>query len=396
MKQRSLALNVTGFLTYAAVAVFGWMQLPDPAARLPAGILLGAFGLLMLAEMLSRPASAWNKLLLGAQAALVTGLLLLEPGWGAFPILFFVLAVHAMVTLGRRAGLVWIGIFALVTAAVFSVHLGLPWGLLTTLPYATGYLFFSVFAYALAEAEAARQQSQDLVAQLSAREASLQQAHEQLRRYTAQAEALAVAQERERIARELHDTLGHRLTVAAVQLEGAQRLIPKDPDRAAHMVGTVREQVRAALSELRGAVAALRSPLDEGQPLEQALHNLALGFTAATGTVVHEDIPRGMPALSPAQRQTLYRTAQEGLTNVQRHAHASQAWLAATLEDDIVLRLADDGTGCAPERIDTGYGLRGLRERAAALGGELRVDARAGGGTELVLRLPVTMEENDG
>ena len=85
----------------------------------------------------------------------------------------------------------------------------------------------------------------------------------QLQEYAGQIERLAVAEERNRLAREMHDMLGHRLTVAAVQLEGAQWLIHTAPERATHMVGTVRDQVREALGELRRTVATLRTPLAE-------------------------------------------------------------------------------------------------------------------------------------
>ena len=224
----------------------------NPAARLPAFVLLAGFGVLMVVEHGLPSRTTWLPACVAVQTALVTGLLVLNPGWSVLPILFFVLSVDVMLNFGRRTGLIWIGIFAVITALAFIFYNGVATGLLATLPYAAGYLFFGVFGSALAEAEAARRQSQELLNQLSEREAALRSAHEQLQRYAAQAESVpAVAQERERMSCEMHDTIGHRLTVAAVQLEGAERLIPSDPERAARMIGTVREQVRSALSQFR-------------------------------------------------------------------------------------------------------------------------------------------------
>ena len=206
-----------------------------------------------------------------------------------------------------------------------------------------------------------------------------------------------MAEERNRLAREMHDTLGHRLTVAAVQLEGAQRLIPRDPQRAAHMVGTVRDQVREALSELRRTVAALRTPLAADLPLPTALARLAAGFEGATGLAVHLTLPEEMPALPDTHRLALYRAAQEALTNVQRHAQAQDVWLQLARQDETVtLTVGDNGVGAPVDAERAGFGLRGMQERAAQLGGELALESRPDGGAQLFLRLPLPTEGTDG
>ena len=134
----------------------------------------------------------------------------------------------------------------------------------------------------------ARRESQALLA-------DLQEAHSQLQEYALRAEEMAVVEERNRLAREMHDTLGHRLTVASVQLEGAQRLCDQDQERAAGMVGTVREQVREALGELRSTVATLRTPVEADLHLRSALRRLAAHFEEATGLAIHQVLPDEMP-----------------------------------------------------------------------------------------------------
>ena len=187
------------------------------------------------------------------------------------------------------------------------------------------------------------------------------------------------------------------LTVAAVQLEGAQRLIPAEPERAARMVGTVRDQVREALTELRRSVAMLRTPLEADLSLPHALARLVTSFEEATGLTVHRVLPEEMPDLPETHRLAFFRATQEALTNIQKHAAASQVWLVLTVHDDsVALLVSDDGQGITLRADHVGYGLRGLRERAAQLGGDLHLEPRSGGGAQLSFRLPLPEEESVG
>ena len=268
-------------------------------------------------------------------------------------------------------------------------------GLLNGLGATCGYFFIGSAANAQRRAEAANAESKHLYQEL-------QIAHQQLQEQAAHAEALAVAEERNRLAREMHDTLGHRLTVAAVQLEGAQKLVKRDSEKAMQMIGTVREQVLEGLTELRRTVAALRTPLEDDLPLRTALTRLTTTFTEATGIQTELSLPATIPALPPAQRHALYRAAQEALTNIQRHAKAKQAHVEVTLMGDktiadgmvdtkILVTIADDGIGMNGATSPGGYGLRGLAERASQLGGEFFVQPQNGGGTRIVMRLPLSI-----
>jgi signal transduction histidine kinase len=302
-------------------------------------------------------------------------------------ILGFTFAVHAVIIYPNRKAIPWIGALSLVTVGLYALHTNWVEAMLVGIGISLGYAAFAYFTYARVSAETERRKSEALLAELRV-------AHDQLKAYTDRAEELAVAQERNRLAREMHDTLGHRLTVAAVQLEGAQRLIPNDPDKAARMVGTVRQQVSEALTELRRTVATLRTPLEADLPLSVALTRLARDFEESTSLSVHLELPEKLPdELPDSHRLALYRAAQEGLTNVQRHAHASQAWLRLTCEEGVIaLTIADNGNGFPASDDLPGFGLRGLRERAAQLDGELHLEGRPGGGAQLTLRLPVPDE----
>jgi signal transduction histidine kinase len=232
----------------------------------------------------------------------------------------------------------------------------------------------------------ARAESQQLLA-------DLQDAHRQLQAYAERVEMLAVVEERNRLSREMHDTLGHRLTVSIVQLEGAGRLIERDPARAAQMVGTVREQLAEGLEELRQTLAALRNPIVTTASFSKMLKSLTTDFASATQMQILTHLPDHLPNLSEAQRNALYRTAQEGLTNAQRHARATCVTLTVEpTADSIRLIIHDDGIGFDPASRASGIGLHGMRERANHLRGHLEIDSRPGQGTTLTLTLPLREE----
>jgi len=317
------------------------------------------------------------------QVTLIIALLFLNPNLNFYIILFYVLGTEALMSFDRREGYGWIGFFTLLTIGLLFSLTDLLEAAVSIPVYLGGFFFFVVFANATHQANMARAESQRLLEEL-------QTAHRQLQEYAVKAEQLAVAEERNRLSREMHDTIGHRLTVASVQLEGVQKLIAKDPARAEKMAETVREQVREALSELRQTVATLREPLEADLPLEASLKRLVNGFEEATGIIIHLMLPETFPDMSAAHRLAIYRTAQEALTNVQKHAEAQQVWLQVSRQENILtLRVSDNGKGVKEYEDISGFGLRGIQERAAQLGGELLLEDRKGGGTQVCLSLPV-------
>jgi signal transduction histidine kinase len=379
--------RILGYGVLIAAVAIGFDRAPSVAVRWTSVGLSVVFGLVML-TIPTRAAPRWAAhLYLGVQCALGTVVLFIHPDWTAFTLLFIVLSAQAMLLLPMRQGVIWIGVLVVITVVVGFYWWGLPGAGLALALYSGAYAFFGIFAHAFTRADAARRESQQLLAEL-------QEAHRQLQEYALHAEEMAVVQERNRLAREMHDTLGHRLTVAAVQLEGAQRLCSTDPGRAQDMVGTVREEVREALGELRSAVATLRAPIEADLQLRSSLRRLITHFEEATGRIVHQVLPEEMPELPGVYRLAIYRAAQEALTNVQKHARATQVWLMLTAQEDAVtLLVGDDGQGVSLSGEQSGFGLRGMRERAAQLGGELHLEPRRGGGTQVSFRLPLPARE---
>ena len=370
---------------YFAVAITGVMGIADPQKQALATGLLVLFGIVfLLPDLKSR--RIWTlHLRLAIETGLIAGLLLTQPDWSVFPILFFLMSPTALIWFPNKIGVIWVSIFTLVTALIFVIFRGAT-GLVYLLPYTAGYFFFAIFGWTTVQAMNARQRSEQLLTEL-------QEAHTQLQEYSTRLEELTITQERNRIAREMHDALGHRLTVSAVQLEGAQRLVRSNPEKAEQILGTVRDQIREGLGELRRTVAMLRAPVEEDLPLEQALPKLVNQVHEATGIQVSLSLEACPDLLDVTYRQAIYRAAQEGLTNIQRHSRASEAWLRLDERDDqITLLISDNGVGIDGENGQAGFGLTGLKERAALLGGDFFVDPRPGGGTQLTFRLPVPRE----
>jgi len=390
-RQENLGFSIASYVILIAAGVVG-LRFNPPATvtlRWAVLILLAALAVVQ-ARMPWRGGPPWKiNGYLAVHGGLVAALMFLQPGWTMYPVLYMPSIMCAILHLPWRQGVCWVAAYTVLTATSLALGIAPSEGLIGLFLYGVLYAFIGAFANALARADAARRESQSLLAEL-------QQAHEQLQEYALRSEELAVVEERNRLAREMHDTLGHRLTVAAVQLEAAQRLCPSDPQRAESMVGTVREQVREALGELRSTVATLRTPVEADLHLLSALRRLADHFEKATGLTVHRVLPKDIPALPDTHRLAFFRAAQEALTNVQKHAAASQVWLVLTVtQDSAILLVADDGKGISLSSGQAGFGLQGLRERVGQLGGELHLEPRAGGGTQLSFRLPLPGSDQD-
>jgi two-component system sensor histidine kinase DesK len=207
--------------------------------------------------------------------------------------------------------------------------------------------------------------------------AELKLSHDEVRR-------LASLAERERIGRDLHDLLGHTLSLIALKSDLAGKLVARDPQAAAEEIAEVSRVAREALTQVRSAVTGIRAAGIAAELVSARLllesDGIALTQSIAPGTL-------DAGALPPTVENALALTLREAVTNLQRHARARSARLELALEwGEAVLRVSDDGRG---GRIVPGNGLAGMRERVEALGGRLRVDARRGEGVVVEARVPL-------
>jgi two-component system NarL family sensor kinase len=201
---------------------------------------------------------------------------------------------------------------------------------------------------------------------------------------------LARAEERTRLAREIHDTLAQGLAGIALNIESALNRLDTHPDQARARLERALSMARENLEEARGSVTDLRtSAAMAGKPLAEALAALARSFTSDTGVPVRLQTD---PALEvpPRTEAELFRIAQEGLANVSKHAHARTVELRLNRGgQNVTLSVKDDGVGGAADRPG-GHGLTGMRERARLLGGRLQVRSRRGQGTAITARVPLS------
>ena len=204
----------------------------------------------------------------------------------------------------------------------------------------------------------------------------------------------AVASERARIAREMHDVIAHAVSVIVIQAGAAEEMLDLDPSRAREPLRSVQNSARQALGELRRLLTVVRPDADTGaglapQPGLADLDTLA-GDVRAAGVViaVHRD---GAPiVLPPGVDLAAYRIVQEALTNVLKHANARTADVAIRYRTNAVeLEVTDDGGPSARAPATTGHGLVGMRERAALYGGRLEAGCRSNGGYAVKVLLPV-------
>jgi signal transduction histidine kinase len=224
-------------------------------------------------------------------------------------------------------------------------------------------------------------------------------ANQRLQQYAATLEELAISRERNRLARELHDTLSHSLSAVAVQLEAVRSLWPVDPERAQAMLDEADGTVRQGLTEARRALQALRASPLQDLGLLLALQDLAETAAERCGAVLELHLPQQLDGnLSPMIEQGMYRIAQEALENVVRHSEASS--LAVRLEQNrrkLELTIEDDGRGVTEDKFGTPgaegkdrLGIRGMQERAALIDGKLDIMGREGQGT--LIRLTVSQD----
>jgi signal transduction histidine kinase len=227
-----------------------------------------------------------------------------------------------------------------------------------------------------------------VVARERQQQAALMNANQQLAHYAVTLEQLTITQERNRMAREMHDTLAHTLSALAVQLEAVKVLWHTDPDKAQSILDQSLQDTRSGLTETRQAIQALRATPLTDLGLALALHDLAETNAQRAGFTLDLNVPVPFCELSPDVEQCFYRVAQESLENVVRHAGASRVSIQLSEGSHCLnLTIMDDGCGFEPDQMGQNgrFGLRGMIERVEMIGGTLDIESKPGQGTAVCL-----------
>jgi signal transduction histidine kinase len=327
------------------------------------------------------PAGWAEALFFSVQCSLVLGIGLLL-GTGGTWLIGVPLAGFAVEMLAARQR--WAVYVALVASVVLPQGLRhADWisALASSVTVSTAILFVAVFAQMRLNEQQARERAEQLMVEL-------EEANVQLAAYATQVEELAMTQERNRLAREIHDNLGHTLTIVNVQIEAAKVVMDSDPGRALDAMNKAQDLAQKGLTRVRESVAALRESPVSNRPLSGAIASLVK--EAQSRGIVTEFKVAGEPQdLEDKVALALYRAAQEGLTNVRRHARASRVDVLLGFQpSEVRLEVRDNGVGAA--ETAGGFGLLGIRERMQLLGGRLEISTGAGRGFRLTASVPLS------
>jgi signal transduction histidine kinase len=380
---------LTAYLFAIGTAIRYLVQYDGDPLFWPVTGLLGVFlALLVIEPWLSRRSRLYTHLYLAVQTGIAVGLSLIPPKLDYFAILLIPPTLQAVHVLQPRIGFRWIGAFVIVMAAFMFYGQEFGKALAFVLTFTMLYLFSGSYALVARQAEMAREKSQTLLDEL-------QTAHRQLQRYVAQAEDVAVIQERNRLARHLHDSVTQTLFTMTLTAEAARLLFDQDPTRAVPQLDKLQLLASSALAEMRSLISALRPATITQQGLIPALHHhLALlkrrqGLNVALNVI-------GEPHLSRKQAERLFRVIQEALNNVVKHARTDKAGITMRFEDDQTsVQIEDEGKGFVlhDAQAKTGHiGLSTMRERVEMMGGTLTIDSRPGEGTRVTIKVPRTAE----
>ncbi len=374
-------------------AIFGWLLYSAPALRtlpklLVISALFGLHGALYVYAPRLPHWRGWRIHYAILQATLIFAMLLVTSATPQ-PMILLLYASLAAQMVALFQGAIWPAIrVAVLFLAIVVIDYVAFWGwsallgfLLVTLPL-TAFLMALVYLYL--QQMHARQVAQELLT-------ALETAHQQLAVYAARVEDLTLAAERQRLARELHDTLAQGLAGLLLQLEAVESHLERgNTVRAQSIVGQAMTRARLTLADARRAIDDLRSG-DFLLDVNATVAAEVARFCSVTALPCHREL-QGPAQLPLVLHETILRTIGEGLANIARHAQAQQVWVTLRQEEQtITLVVRDDGVGFeqAANRGNGHYGLIGLAERAHLAGGTLDIASTLGAGTTLTLWLPL-------
>jgi signal transduction histidine kinase len=344
-------------------------------------MLLGAFLVLAVCQpAIVRRMPALIQPFLVLQSALIAALIFTVPlrDYHALPILS--VALVATRHLRANVDLVWLAVCCVVPTLALTGAFGIKDGLPYSATYIAGVLCLGMYGRASRKAGAARRKSEELLAQLRA--------------YTAQAEELAAMHERTRLARELHDAVTQTVFGVTLTAEAARIAARQDPAQLPGLLDRIQESSADALAELRALVAELRPQTIARDGLVASLRR-HLEARERREKLRVELAVSGEERGSAAAWEAVFRAIQEGLNNVVKHAGTDSARVRVAFgADEITATVRDEGRGFDGALRGRGFGLAGMRERVEALGGTVEVDSRAGAGTEVRIRVPLTGERD--
>lgn len=218
----------------------------------------------------------------------------------------------------------------------------------------------------------------------------LTQAHQQLQEYSYKIEELAAVQERNRIARDIHDSLGHALTSLNIQMQTAVKLWEKEPVQARSFLIQAQQLGKTAMQEVRQSISTLREDAKDEPPLEAKIETLVEDFRKGTGLEICTHISRCDSIPLPIAK-TVYRVIQEALTNIFKYAQATEVQIILEITQEwVYLTVEDNGKGFDPNQSSSGFGLQGIQERLTVVKGHFHLKTSPGNGCQIIVEIPLS------
>ncbi|RAM53172.1 MAG: sensor histidine kinase [Hapalosiphonaceae cyanobacterium JJU2] len=213
--------------------------------------------------------------------------------------------------------------------------------------------------------------------------------YKELRQYLLEIEELAAVQERKRIAREIHDSLGNALTSLNIQLQTARKLWHIDPSQAEQFLTEAQKLGSVAIHEVRQSVCALRTNDTQDKSLEELITLAVENFHQTTRILPYTSISLSTP-LPIKVVTTIYRIVQESLTNICKYAQATKVEILVNANhNNVLLIVKDNGKGFSLSQLKTGFGIQGIKERVTALQGNFNIETELGNGCKLTIEIPL-------
>lgn len=341
--------------------------------------ILIAYAVLMIVNpLIIRDGEPGAHIYLAAQTMLIIGGMLLYYELDFFAILFMPLGGQAVFILPRRKAITWIAIFSLAIVIGQLTQFEFPNGLPFTFLYLAGLFFVASFSTTMLRVNKERIQSDRLLDEL-------QQAHRQLQEYAGQAEELATVKERNRLARELHDSVAQTLYGLTLQAEAANRQLKTGhTDEVSEYLQEIRDSAQQTLQETRLLIYELRPPILEQEGLVAALRNRLESVESRSGLKVQMQLQE-LDQLSGEVEAGLYGISNEALNNILKHARARAIKVSLKKKEGrVVLEIQDDGIGFDVDSTFGGMGVNGMKERAEQFGGDLQIQSGTNGTTIIV------------
>lgn len=364
-------LDASTYVSAAVMALLGISGLDNLTLQIIALVLILTFVLLYRFLFRTGYYERNPTIYFGSQAVVLAMLLLLRSeATDAFSFLFYILTVHATVVLTLRSAVTWIAIFFAIPSAVSLFYNGAN-GWFAVFFYLAAFLVCAILGRTVQQTEITSERNRHLVDELRETQQKLQE--------------LAVVEERNRLARDLHDSVKQQVFAISMQL-GAARTLLKEDEQAYAPVVEAERLAKQASTELTTLIRELRPPGLERKSLSDALREYVMEWSRQNGIRADLNVD-GVPSKPLPADETLFRVAQEALANVARHSKANHVTVELTQpNDELILTVADNGNGFDLKRVQKGVGLDSMRERLESIGGQLEISSQTANGTKVIAR----------